>query len=68
MENNIRAKTLVRNIASLSRELGMTIVAEGVETPNQARNSKRGRLMSGIGFYFYKPMPLKGVFEPFSTR
>lgn len=68
IENNTKAKTLVRNIANLSRELGMTIVAEGVETPNQVQKLKAWNIDELQGFYFYKPMPLKDVLEQFSTR
>jgi PAS domain S-box-containing protein len=66
IENNDRAKTLVRNIANMSQELGLTIVAEGVETASQARKLKVWNINNLQGFYFYKPMPLAEVIEKFS--
>ncbi|MEX3071077.1 EAL domain-containing protein [Vibrio alginolyticus] len=66
IEHNDRAKTLVRNIASMSNELGLTIVAEGVETASQVRKLKVWNIKDLQGFYFYKPMPMHEVLETFS--
>ncbi|MGP8305503.1 bifunctional diguanylate cyclase/phosphodiesterase [Vibrio sp. YIC-376] len=66
IENNDRAKTLVRNIASMSQELGLTIVAEGVETASQVRKLKLWNINNLQGFYFYKAMPMDEVLETFS--
>ncbi len=66
IEQNDRAKTLVRSIASMSQELGLTIVAEGVETESQVRILKAWNINDLQGFYFYKPMPMHEVLETFS--
>ncbi len=66
IEHNDRAKTLVRNIANMSHELGLTIVAEGVETASQVRKLKVWNIKDLQGFYFYKPMPMHEVLETFS--
>lgn len=57
IENNDRAKTLVRNIAKMSQELGLTTVAEGVETASQARKIRNWNIEEIQGFHFYKPLP-----------
>jgi PAS domain S-box-containing protein len=57
LEVNDRAKSLVRNIANMAQELGLTTVAEGVETASQARKLKNWNIEEIQGFYFYKPMP-----------
>ncbi|KGY07656.1 EAL domain-containing protein [Vibrio sinaloensis] len=57
VESNDRAKSLVRNIANMAQELGLTTVAEGVETASQARKLKNWNIEEIQGFYFYKPMP-----------
>ncbi|MDF2153519.1 EAL domain-containing protein [Vibrio sp. CAU 1672] len=57
IETNDRAKTLVRNIAKMAQELGLSIVAEGVETASQVRKLKVWDIDELQGYYFYKPMP-----------
>ncbi|MDW1918237.1 EAL domain-containing protein, partial [Vibrio sp. Vb0349] len=66
IETNDRAKTLVRNIANMSQELGLTIVAEGVETASQVRKLKVWNIDELQGFYFYKPMTREDAFAQFS--
>lgn len=56
LEHNEKARTLVRSIASMSHELGLTIVAEGVETSSQYKKLKVWNIDEVQGFYFYKPM------------
>ncbi|MGR5234151.1 EAL domain-containing protein [Vibrio rotiferianus] len=67
IETNDRAKTLVRNIASMAQELGLTIVAEGVETASQVRKLKVWSIDELQGFYFYKPMPTQDILDQFSS-
>lgn len=57
LENNEKAKTLVRNILHMSQELGLTTVAEGVETASQLRKLRVWHVDEIQGYYFYKPMP-----------
>lgn len=66
IEFNDRAKTLVRNIVNMSQELGLTIVAEGVETASQVRKLKVWNINNLQGFYFYRPMPMDAVLKTFS--
>ncbi|MDV6249927.1 EAL domain-containing protein [Vibrio sp. EA2] len=68
IERNDRAKTLVRNIVSMSQELGLTIVAEGVETASQVRKLKVWNINDLQGFYFYKPMKKDEALEKFSGK
>ncbi len=68
IEFNDRAKTLVRNIVNMSQELGLTIVAEGVETASQVRKLKVWNINNLQGFYFYKPMKGKEVLQRFSGK
>ncbi len=67
IETNDRAKTLVRNIASMAQELGLTIVAEGVETASQVRKLKVWNIDELQGFYFYKSMPKQDILDQFSS-
>ncbi|MCG9724742.1 EAL domain-containing protein [Vibrio brasiliensis] len=63
IESNDRAKSLVRNIANMAQELGLTTVAEGVETASQARKLKSWNIEEIQGYYFYKPMPSNQVLK-----
>ncbi|WP_045458472.1 bifunctional diguanylate cyclase/phosphodiesterase [Vibrio campbellii] len=68
IETNDRAKTLVRNIANMAQELGLTIVAEGVETMSQVRKLKVWNIDELQGFYFYKPISKLDAFTQFSGQ
>jgi EAL domain-containing protein (putative c-di-GMP-specific phosphodiesterase class I) len=63
IESNDRAKSLVRNISNMAQELGLTTVAEGVETASQVRRLKSWNIEEIQGYYFYKPMPSQQVFD-----
>ena len=49
--------TIVRTIIEMARSLGCTVVAEGVETEEQATFLKLLRCEQAQGFLFAKPMP-----------
>ncbi|UTV27247.1 putative bifunctional diguanylate cyclase/phosphodiesterase [Photobacterium atrarenae] len=49
--------TLIENIINLGKALSMSIVAEGVETRQQATLLSNLNCDSIQGFYFYKPQP-----------
>jgi diguanylate cyclase (GGDEF)-like protein len=48
---------IVRAIAALSRGLGMTTVAEGVETDEQLRRLRQEGCVEAQGFLFSRPVP-----------
>ncbi len=56
---NVDKKTVIlKNVVQMARELGITIVAGGIETPQQVDILKRLRCNQGMGFLFSKPMTL----------
>ncbi|NVD06583.1 EAL domain-containing protein [Vibrio sp. JPW-9-11-11] len=61
LANNDRAKSLVRHIANMAQELGLTTVAEGVETASQLRKLRNWNIEEIQGYYFYKPMPAEDI-------
>ncbi|MBE4589359.1 bifunctional diguanylate cyclase/phosphodiesterase [Vibrio navarrensis] len=65
LENNDRARTLIRSIAGMAKELGLTTVAEGVETASQLRKLKTWNIDEIQGYYFYKPLPEQEAMEKF---
>lgn len=62
LDQNERAKILIRNIVKMAQELGLTTVAEGVETASQVRKLRNWNIEEIQGFYFYKPMPVEEAF------
>ncbi len=58
LESN-RGKSIVSHIISMSDELGMDTIAEGVETKEQAEFLHENGCNVAQGFYFSKPLPLE---------
>ena len=56
MDGNRENAEIVRTIVMLARNLGMEVVAEGVETAGQVAKLKDLRCDYGQGFYFSKPV------------
>lgn len=49
---------IVRTIIQLAENLGLTSVAEGVETEEQKEQLLKLGCRIGQGYYFYRPMPM----------
>ena len=56
-----RALSVVRAMTQLGKELGMTVVAEGVETREQLEALREAGVDSIQGYYYAKPMPEKAL-------
>ncbi len=57
---------LVSTVVSLAAAFGMKVVAEGVETPEKARELRRMRCAQAQGYLFCRPVPaaqIPGVIE-----
>lgn len=50
---------IVRTIIQLAENLGLTSVAEGVETEEQKQQLLKLGCRIGQGYYFYRPMPME---------
>jgi len=57
MAHEAGAATIVRTIIEMARALGCTVVAEGVETEEQAAFLRRLRCEQAQGFLFARPVP-----------
>ena len=55
------AKAIIDTIISLAKILGLTIIAEGVETEQQFTLLKGKECDLVQGFLFSKPLPAKGI-------
>jgi PAS domain S-box-containing protein len=68
LDSNDKATVVIRSILSMAKELGLTSVAEGVETSAQLRKLKVWNVDEIQGFYFYKPMSKNNIFSMFAQR
>ncbi len=61
MIENSAAAAIVRSSITLGHELGLEVVAEGVETKEQAEQLKKWGCDVAQGYYFSKPIPNQDV-------
>ena len=57
IDRNPRSQALVRSVVSLAKALGFSVVAEGVETHEEAEFLKQIHVDHAQGYYFARPMP-----------
>ncbi len=67
-EQDLKARTILRIATSLGLNLGMGVVAEGVETSEQLQLVRDCGCASVQGYYFAKPMPFKTCSQWFDER
>jgi diguanylate cyclase (GGDEF)-like protein/PAS domain S-box-containing protein len=63
MQEDANAMTLVSTIISLAHSLKLKVVAEGVETEDQARILRLLRCDEMQGYLFSKPLPLESLLD-----
>lgn len=56
---NDKNESLVKMMLSLAKSLGLEVVAEGIETKDQAEFLRQQECHTGQGYYFAKPMLIK---------
>lgn len=64
--NNIHengGNAIVETIIQLAKNMGMTSVAEGIETEEQLKIIREMNCQIAQGYYFYKPMSIEEVEE-----
>ncbi|RTE85655.1 MULTISPECIES: EAL domain-containing protein [Gammaproteobacteria] len=52
---------IIETITRMGHELGLTTIAEGIETQEQRKHFEGLKIQEAQGFYFAKPMPLEQV-------
>ena len=70
---NSVSQSIVRMLVALGRELGVDVVAEGLETSEAAQTLRDLGCLLAQGFHFFKPMPESQAFalatgQPFAQR
>jgi diguanylate cyclase (GGDEF)-like protein/PAS domain S-box-containing protein len=61
LDNNTERHEIVQSIVMLAHNLGMTAIAEGVETPEQLQRLRDFKCDSAQGYLLAKPLPTEGV-------
>ena len=56
-----REQIVIENLVNMVRALGMSVICEGVETQEQARELLRMGCFLAQGFYYYRPMPAESL-------
>lgn len=54
-----KSRIVVRNVINMIEELGIKLIAEGVETQKQADFLVKNGCFNAQGYYYYKPMPIE---------
>ena len=67
-EGGEREKVLLRGVLAFARELGLRVVAEGIETEEELVAVQRLRCDAGQGFYLAEPMPADQLRAMLSRR
>jgi diguanylate cyclase (GGDEF)-like protein/PAS domain S-box-containing protein len=57
LESNSRHRAIVRTIVQFARDLGLSLVAEGVETEGQAQLLREYGCELAQGYFYARPMP-----------
>jgi diguanylate cyclase (GGDEF)-like protein len=61
MADSPQAAAIVRTTVDLGRQLGLRVVAEGVETQEQRRELTELGCTAAQGFHFFRPMPSEEI-------
>jgi len=56
MSRSEKSNRIVKSLVNLSRDLGMDVVAEGIETEQEAELMRNFKAALGQGFYFSRPV------------
>ena len=68
LDKDLNARTVVKAIVALARELSLPVCAEGIETEQTARFLQSIGCEKGQGFYFARPLPAGQFAEFVSAR
>jgi diguanylate cyclase (GGDEF)-like protein len=68
LEGTCPSAPIIRSVLTLARNLGLGVVAEGVETPAQYRSLQEFGCESGQGYYLCSPSPGDSISEVFRHR
>ncbi|MGG2053279.1 EAL domain-containing protein [Lysinibacillus pakistanensis] len=58
-------EAIIKAIISMSHNLGLEVIAEGIEEPSQVDFLKRHRCQKGQGYLYNKPLPVETIVEQY---
>lgn len=61
VDSNPRGKVIIHNIITLARQLGVSVIAEGVEAAAQVEYLRTLNCDEIQGYYYYKPLSLQAL-------
>lgn len=59
--DSAKDKAIIKSIIQIAKNLGIKVLAEGVETEEQFNYLRKRQCDEIQGFYFYKPMPVDEI-------
>ena len=68
LSTDARATTLLKGVMQLLSELDFHVVAEGIETDEQARLLRSIGCSTGQGYLYYKPIPASEFMQLYTNR
>ena len=63
MGSSARERQICRGIVSLAHDIGLSVIAEGIETPEQRQQLSELHCEYGQGYLFAKPLPVEAATE-----
>lgn len=67
IEDSPKARAITKGIIDMGKNLGVNVVAEGVETAQQLAFLDKNNCQFTQGFYHYKPMPAEAIENLFNN-
>ncbi|MGE7693274.1 EAL domain-containing protein [Lysinibacillus sp. NPDC094177] len=61
IEKDDKNEAIIKAIISMSHNLGLEVIAEGIEEPSQVDFLKRHRCQKGQGYLYNKPLPVETI-------
>lgn len=61
IEKDDKNEAIIKAIISMSHNLGLEVIAEGIEEPSQVAFLKRHRCQKGQGYLYNKPLPVETI-------
>lgn len=65
--NTMRSETILKNVISMSKELGMPVITEGVETREQVDFLRSAGCDMFQGFYFARSMSVEDFEQEYAV-
>ncbi|QDQ01514.1 EAL domain-containing protein [Lysinibacillus fusiformis] len=65
IEKDDKNEAIIKAIISMSHNLGLEVIAEGIEEPSQVAFLKRHQCQKGQGYFYNKPLPVESIVKKY---